>query len=300
MLASLSFFFTEAVTSCRRAGLMTFITVSTIAVTLLLMGTFLLAATTTEGFLHRLQQESLVTAFLAPEASHGDVNALKLRLAEFEEVERAEIVWPEAALRELFSDASDRDLLQIGLASESNPLPPTIRIKMRGSHDLQPLLAKLKGLSPIESVSYGEDAYRQFQGLSELIWLGSMLVILLLGLASLFIVYNTVRLTLYMRREEIVIMKLVGATNWFIRWPFVIEGVIQGIVGAILASLMLFLSYKFILARLAVLVPFFAVQVGFGYLFKLSVKLMMMGIVLGISGSLLSLRDLNSFCREPS
>ncbi len=300
MLASLSFFFTEAVTSCRRAGLMTFITVSTIAVTLLLMGTFLLAATTTEGFLHRLQQESLVTAFLAPEASHGDVNALKLRLAEFEEIERAEIVWPEAALRELFSDASDRDLLQIGLASESNPLPPTIRIKMRGSHDLQPLLAKLKGLSPIESVSYGEDAYRQFQGLSELIWLGSMLVILLLGLASLFIVYNTVRLTLYMRREEIVIMKLVGATNWFIRWPFVIEGVIQGIVGAILASLMLFLSYKFILARLAVLVPFFAVQVGFGYLFKLSVKLMMMGIVLGISGSLLSLRDLNSFCREPS
>ncbi|OQA06288.1 MAG: Cell division protein FtsX [bacterium ADurb.Bin374] len=300
MLASLSFFFTEAVTSCRRAGLMTFITVSTIAVTLLLMGTFLLAATTTEGFLHRLQQESLVTAFLAPEASHGDVNALKLRLAEFEEIERAEIVWPEAALRELFSDASDRDLLQIGLASESNPLPPTIRIKMRGSHDLQPLLTKLKGLSPIESVSYGEDAYRQFQGLSELIWLGSMLVILLLGLASLFIVYNTVRLTLYMRREEIVIMKLVGATNWFIRWPFVIEGVIQGIVGAILASLMLFLSYKFILARLAVLVPFFAVQVGFGYLFKLSVKLMMMGIVLGISGSLLSLRDLNSFCREPS
>ncbi|HOT27934.1 MAG TPA: permease-like cell division protein FtsX [Candidatus Ozemobacteraceae bacterium] len=300
MLASLSFFLTEAVTSCRRAGLMTFITVSTIAVTLLLMGTFLLAATTTEGFLHRLQQESLVTAFLAPEASHADVNALKLRLTEFEEVERAEIVWPEAALRELFSDASDRDLLQIGLASESNPLPPTIRIKMRGSHDLQPLLTKLKGLSPIESVSYGEDAYRQFQGLSELIWLGSMLVILLLGLASLFIVYNTVRLTLYMRREEIVIMKLVGATNWFIRWPFVIEGVIQGIAGAILASLMLFLSYQFILARLAVLVPFFAIQVGFGYLLKLSVKLTMMGIVLGISGSLLSLRDLNSFCREPS
>ncbi len=300
MLASLSFFFTEAFTSCRRAGLMTFITVSTIAVTLLLMGTFLLAATTTEGFLHRLQQESLVTAFLAPEAPHADVNALKLRITEFDEVERAEIVWPEAALRELFSDASDRDLLQIGLASESNPLPPTIRIKMRGSHDLQPLLTKLKGLSPIESVSYGEDAYRQFQGLSELIWLGSMLVILLLGLASLFIVYNTVRLTLYMRREEIVIMKLVGATNWFIRWPFVIEGVIQGIAGAILASLMLLLSYKFILARLAVLVPFFAIQVGFGYLLKLSVKLMLMGIVLGISGSLLSLRDLNSFCREPS
>lgn len=300
MLASLSFFFTEAVTSCRRAGLMTFITVSTIAVTLLLMGTFLLAATTTEGFLHRLQQEALVTAFLAPEAPRSDVNALRLRLTELEEVERAEIVWPETALRELFSDASDRDLLQIGLASESNPLPPTIRIKMRGSHDLQPLLAKLKGLSPIESVSYGEDAYRQFQGLSELIWLGSMLVILLLGLASLFIVYNTVRLTLYMRREEIVIMKLVGATNWFIRWPFVIEGVIQGIAGAILASLMLCLSYKFILARLAVLVPFFAVQVGFGYLLKLSIKLTMMGIVLGISGSLLSLRDLNSFCREPS
>lgn len=300
MLASLSFFFTEAITSCRRAGLMTFITVSTIAVTLLLMGAFLLAATTTEGFLHRLQQEALVTAFLPPATPRDEVNALKLRLTEFDEIEMAEVIWPEAALRELFSDSSDRELLQIGLGSGSNPLPPTIRIKMRGSHDLQPLLTKLKGIPPIESVSYGEDAYRQFQGLSELLWLGSMLVILLLGLASLFIVYNTVRLTLYMRREEIVIMKLVGATNWFIRWPFVIEGFIQGIAGALLASVMLFLSYKFILARLAVLVPFFAIQVGFGYLIKLSVKLLMMGIVLGISGSLLSLRDLNSFSRDSS
>ncbi|HNW35124.1 MAG TPA: permease-like cell division protein FtsX [Candidatus Ozemobacteraceae bacterium] len=300
MLSSLSFFFTEAVTNCRRAGMMTFITVSTIAVTLMLMGTFLLAAVTTEGFLHRLQQEALVTAFLPPTTPRDQVNALKLRLTQMDEVEQAEIIWPEAAMRELFTDSSDRELLQLGLGSESNPLPPTIRIKMRGSHDLQPLLARLKGLSPIESVSYGEEAYRQFQGLSELLWLGSLLVIILLGLASLFIVYNTVRLTLYMRREEIVIMKLVGATNWFIRWPFIIEGFIQGVAGSLLASILLMLSYKFILARLAVLVPFFAIQVGFAHLLKLSIKLLMMGVVLGISGSLLSLRDLNSFSRESS
>ncbi|HEY9070318.1 MAG TPA: permease-like cell division protein FtsX [Candidatus Ozemobacteraceae bacterium] len=300
MFSSLSFFFTEAVTSCRRAGMMTFITVSTIAVTLLLMGAFLLAAVTTEGFLHRLQQEALVTAFLAPNTPRDQVQALKLRLAQFDEIEQAEIVWPEAALNELFADAADRELLQLGLASDSNPLPPTIRIKMRGSHDLQSLLAKLKGQPPIESVSYGEEAYRQFQGLSELLWLGSLLVIILLGLASLFIVYNTVRLTLYMRREEIVIMKLVGATNWFIRWPFVIEGFLQGVAGALLASVFLVFSYKFILARLAVLVPFFAIQVGIAHLLKLSVKLLMMGIALGISGSLLSLRDLNSFCRDAS
>ena len=120
-------------------------------------------------------------------------------------------------------------------------------------------------------------------------------IIILLGLASLFIVYNTVSLTLFMRREEIIIMKLVGATNWFIRGPFLVEGFFQGIIASTIAILFLLLSYNFILTKLSELIPFFASDVGIGQLFKLSMKLFMMGVVLGISGSLLSLRDINKF-----
>ncbi|NLI78839.1 MAG: ABC transporter permease [Candidatus Riflebacteria bacterium] len=295
---SLVFFCSEALTNLRRAGVMTFVTVSTIAVALLLMGTFLLATMNMEFFLDRLQEEAMVTAFLVPGTASDRVSALKLQVTGFEEVSDVTVVTPEAAARELFTDPADQNLLQIGLGEGNNPLPYTIRMKVRSAADLPGLLAKLKAMPQVESVGYGEEAFRQFQGLSQLLWIGSVLVIILLGLSSLFIVYNTVRLTLFMRREEVVIMKLVGATNWFIRWPFIIEGFIHGLLGAALALVLLLFGAPFIMARLAALVPFFTFDLAAAHLFKLSIKLCLMGIVLGISGSLLSLRDLNAFGRE--
>lgn len=295
---SLVFFCSEAMTNLRRAGLMTFVTVSTIAVALLLMGTFLLATMNMEFFLDRLQEEAMVTAFLVPGTASDRVNALKLQITELEEVTQVSVITPEAAGRELFTSPDDQKLLQIGLAEGGSPLPYTIRMKIRSSQDLQSLLAKLRAFPLVESVGYGEEAFRQFQGFSQLLWIGSVLIIILLGLSSLFIVYNTVRLTLFMRREEIVIMKLVGATNWFIRSPFLIEGFIQGVLGAAIAMVLLVFGSQFIMARLAVLIPFFKFDLALAHLAKLSVKLFLMGIVLGISGSLLSLRDLNAFGRE--
>jgi cell division transport system permease protein len=134
--------------------------------------------------------------------------------------------------------------------------------------------------------------------MSRLLWLVSLIIVVMLGLASLFIVYNTVRLTLFMRREEIVIMKLVGATNWFVRGPFLVEGFIHGLIGSLLAIVILFSAYRFMLTKLVELIPFFTANVGFDQLFKLSAKLLMMGLVLGISGSLLSLRDISRFSKS--
>jgi len=296
--SSVKFFVSEAVTNCRRAGLMTFITISTISVALLLMGGFLLATLNMESFLNRMREEALVTAFMIPDADSDQVKNVKMRITSLEEVSSVQIVTPDEAAKELFLDPTDQKLLQIGISSQTNPLPTTIRMKIRSSQDIDGLIRKLKDIPGIESITYGEEAFKQFQGLSELLWIGSLLVIILLGLSSLFIVYNTVRLTLFMRREEIIIMRLVGATNWFIRWPFIMEGFLQGIAGAIIALILLLISYRFMLTRLSILIPFFTFDLEWGHLIKLSVKLFLMGMVLGISGSLLSLRDLRSFSRN--
>lgn len=298
LFSSLRFFVVEALTNCRRAPLMTAITVSTIGVALLLVGAFLLATMNVEAFLSRLQSEAMITCFLAPGINREGVNTAKLQVTGMEEVSDVQVVSPDEAVRELFIDPADQQLLEVGLGTGSNPLPWTLRLRIRASRDLDRLVVKLRGLSAIENVTYGEEAFRRFKGLSELLWIGSLLMIILLGLASLFIVASTISLTLSLRREEIIIMRLVGATNWFIRWPFVIEGMLQGVAGALLAAGLLLVSSKFILARLAVLVPFFAVDLPFSHLLKLSVKLGMMGIILGIAGSLISLRDLSSFTRR--
>jgi cell division transport system permease protein len=261
-------------------------------VTLLLMGSFMLASLSLETFMAYVQEEALVTAFVRIGTPEAEVRALTLRITAFEEVAQVDLVPPERALNELFTDPTDRNLLQIGGVATDNPLPYTIRLKVRSGQNLPGLIDRLKQLPGVESVSYGEEALRQIQGLSDLIWVGSLLITILLGLASLFIVANTVRLTLTMRREEIVIMKLVGATNWFVRWPFIMEGFLQGLLGAALAIIVLSVGSKFILTRLAILIPFFPFQPAAGHLAKLSVKLLLTGVVLGLSGSLLSLRNL--------
>jgi len=294
-ISSLRFFFAEALTNIRRAGIMTMITVSTIAIALIMMGAFLLASLNFESFLSKLQSEAMVTAFLAPNTQVETIRALKLQIKQMDEVTNVTEVTPEEAAQELFLNPDDRKLLDLAVSDQGNPLPTTFRIKIRASSDLEPLIKKLKSFPQIESLSFGKEVFQQFRGLSELLWLGSVLIILFLGMASLFIVYNTIRLTLFMRREEIVIMRLVGATNWFIRWPFIIEGSIHGIVGAILALAVLLVSYRFILFRLSALIPFFQFSVDSPQLLKLSVKLFMMGLILGISGSLLSLRNLKPF-----
>lgn len=294
-LSNLKFFVFEAITNLRRTGAMSFITISTISIALLMMGAFLLVTMNMEGFLDQLQSEALVTAYLRKNVDIDDAKTLSLRLTAYDEVEKVQVVTPEDAARELFSDPNEQQLLQIGITADENPLPTTLRIKVRGGSDLNGLLEKLKNENLIDTFSYGEELYRQFEGLSKLLWYSSLTVIILLGLASLFIVYNTVSLTLFMRREEIIIMKLVGATNWFIRGPFLVEGFFQGIIASTIAILFLLLSYNFILTKLSELIPFFASDVGIGQLFKLSMKLFMMGVVLGISGSLLSLRDINKF-----
>lgn len=296
--SNIKFFIVEALTNLRRAGVMAFITISTIAIALILMGTFLLATMNMEGFLTQMQSEALVTAYLKKSADIDTANTLSLRLSALEEVEKIQVVSPDDAARELFSDPNEQQLLQIGITNEENPLPTTLRIKIRSGATLNSLLEKLKNEPLIDTFSYGEELFKQFEGLSRLLWIFSLVIVILLGLASLFIVYNTVRLTLFMRREEIIIMKLVGATNWFVRGPFIVEGFMEGVFASTIAILFLSVSYNFILTKFAELIPFFTPDVGVDQLVKLAIKLFMMGVVLGVSGSLISLRDISKFSRS--
>lgn len=296
--SNIKFFIVEALTNLRRAGVMAFITISTIAIALVLMGTFLLATMNMEGFLSQMQSEALVTAYLKKTADIDTANTLSLRLSALEEVEKIQVVSPDEAARELFADPNEQQLLQIGITNDENPLPTTLRIKIKSGATLNTLLEKLKNEPLIDTFSYGEELFKQFEGLSRLLWIFSLAIVILLGLASLFIVYNTVRLTLFMRREEIIIMKLVGATNWFVRGPFIVEGFMEGVFASTIAILFLSVSYNFILTKFAELIPFFTPDVGIDQLVKLAIKLFMMGVVLGVSGSLISLRDINKFSRS--
>jgi len=294
-LAKLSFFLTEALTNLRRSGITTFITVSTIAISLVIMGAFLFTAMNLEAFLLQMQSEAMVTVYLKNDTLLAEAHTFNMRLADMPEVADSLVVSSEDAVRELFSDPDDKRLLQIGVTPEDNPLPTTIRIKLKNPDLLKSIVDKVKLEPLVDNLSYGEDLFKQFEGMSGLLWYVSLSVVVLLGCSSMFIVFNTVRMTLFMRREEIIIMKLVGATDWFVRGPFIIEGLVQGLIGSVIATIILLSSYHLVVGKFAELIPFFGIGITFEQLFKLTAKLFMMGLILGVVGSLLSLRDIRKF-----
>jgi cell division transport system permease protein len=137
-------------------------------------------------------------------------------------------------------------------------------------------------------VRYGQGVVDKLLELTYWIRLVGLAIVALLGLCSIFLIATTIRLTLFARRREIGIMKMVGATDWYVRWPFLLEGVILGATGALLAIALLYLSYRTLASKIMETLPFLPLMNSTLVLLQLFGGLLATGAVLGMVGSLIS------------
>ncbi|NLM16934.1 MAG: ABC transporter permease [Candidatus Riflebacteria bacterium] len=294
-ISKLSFFIYEALTNIRRSPVISFITISTIATALLLTGASMLLTMNMENFLEHLKSDSLITVYLKQSAGKHEANALSLRLKNLEDVEDIKVITPEQSLAELFPEGNEHQFSASEISPQDNPLPYCLRIIISSQAQLESILTNLASEPLIDSYTYGKEFFDKIERLSRLISFASIAIASLLALASLFIIYNTIRLTLFMRKEEILIMKLVGATNSFVRGPFITEAFIEGTLAATLAIFLLFVLYGISAEKIQPLIPFFNISMPMQVLVKLAIKMLLMGIMLGVAGSMMSLRDINKF-----
>jgi cell division transport system permease protein len=178
-----------------------------------------------------------------------------------------------------------------GMESD-NPLPDAYVIKVNGPNDVPKIVDHIKGLPGIEQISDGQSYAQKLSIITGTIqWIGVVLFIILIAV-SLFLISNTIRLTVYSRRREISIMKYIGATDWFIRWPFIFEGMIIGFMGAVLAVIAVYLLYNFVYDKmtsnsLTMFMTF--IQPSF-VLTTMSWGFVLVGIVIGAIGSTIVIR----------
>ena len=173
----------------------------------------------------------------------------------------------------------------------ANPLPASLNVQTRSLSDLRAIDAEARQ-NPIvdtkNSSDYNDLVISRLNGLIRGITLGGLVLVLVLSFISLVIIMNTIRTAVFLRRTEIEIMKLVGATDWFVRWPFILEGALGGILAAAFASVAVTAAYRVLLkARLADVVIF---TYDNGYLPSLVSLLFGVGILLGAFGSYLGVR----------
>lgn len=235
--SSLGYFFREAVRRIWKSKRTSFVAVAMIAISLVVVGAFLLVAENLERGVERWQGRSRVTIYFDTAATPAQIAAIDGYLAAHPELAHRRFVTRDEALarfRASFTNLSD----VVGQLDE-NPFPPSFECDVPQSTvqsaSFAGLIAALRGMSGVEQVQYDYDWIRQLQRLVKLIDAIGLIAGGILAIAAAFTIANVIRLTMMLYREEIDIMRLVGATERIIRGPFLVEGILQGTLGGLFA-----------------------------------------------------------------
>ncbi|MGH7518560.1 MAG: cell division protein FtsX [Gemmatimonadales bacterium] len=277
--------FREALLSFRRAPLLSGLSVTTIAFSLFTVGLFALIAVNLRQALQGLEERVEIVAFVLRGTPPETITLASQDVAAFPEVQDVEYVSEDEALararQELveFRDAY-RDL-------QVNPLPASLELRLkdgyRNAASVESVAVRLRGFSFVDDVRYGRDWVQRLDRLRNLTGLVGLVVGLAFASVAVVIIGVTIRLTILQRAREISIMRLVGATNNFIRGPFLLEGALKGLLGGLLALVLCYTGYRLFqgsgTASLSGLVFFGP---------NLMLLLVLFGVLIGLGGSLVS------------
>jgi cell division transport system permease protein len=232
----ISFFLRESLRAMRRNAAPAFAALATVVVTMLVLGVFIPAVEVTNNAANDVRSRLLVDVYMKNNASGADEARVQRELLSVPHVKTVHFVSKQNA----YAQQSKSDPAAYALLG-SNPLPDTFHVVPDNGANVLAIRSSLTRndtgvIDPsIQSVSNKKNYTKKALELTSAVKWGGIVFSALLIIASILLIANTIRLSLYARRREVEVMKLVGATDWFIRWPFVIEGVIVGAVGALVA-----------------------------------------------------------------
>jgi cell division transport system permease protein len=250
------FFLREAVRAVRRSAAPSFAALATVLVTMLVLGVFIPIVQATNGAAASVRNRVLVDVYMKSSATSGQETRVRRELLNVAHVRGVQFVSKQQA----YAQQSKIDPQAYQLLG-ANPLPDTFHVIPDNPSNVLAVRSALTPPSPggtpgvldpaIQSVSNKKNDTRKILAVTNLVTITAAGLTVLLTIASVLLIANTIRLSLYSRRREIEVMKLVGATDWFIRWPFVVEGIVVGAAGALLAIAVLGLAKVALLDPLA-------------------------------------------------
>jgi cell division transport system permease protein len=244
-------FFKRAIDDILQNSFLNFVTIVTISLAILVASAFILFFVNSSEIINSWKRGLRIMAYLKPGIHDADLTQLERTIQALEGVTSLRFISKQAAMAQLKSQMKHQSSLFENLSE--NPLPDSFEIHMTPSgswQKIETLAAQIESLTLVEEVEYGRRWIARFVHIISLFRLAGYAMGTLFFLATVFIVANTIRLVIYSRREEVEIMRLVGATDSFIKMPFYIEGLIQGGLGAVIGLALLFISFFFISANI--------------------------------------------------
>ena len=299
MAINFGYFIKESVQSFRRNWVMSLGAVITIYLSLLLVGASVGGSMIVSQVVRSVEEKVSIRVFLKDGAAPADVDALQAALVADARVKNVKYTSKEEALKELTETMSESP--EIVEQLEVNPLPASLDVDLKTPQDVTAVVESIKANptflkvadrpdKPEKSLKYGQQIVNQLFAFTRVLRAIGAVFIVMLAVISLIFINNTIRLAIYARRKEIGIMRLVGASNWFIRTPFLLEGTLQSLLGALLALLTLGSVQWFVMPKVRETISFLPVTLSAGSAATISAILILSGVVIGLVGSAVALR----------
>ncbi len=296
-MSSFAYFLKQSLQGFARNLSTTLGSIITIFLSLLIIGVFIVGAAVIENVVKSVENEVSITAYISDDAKDSDIKRAQEYIQGLDGVASISFTSKDDALENFRNMSSNADIVdELG----GNPLPASINIELSDPQMVQQVAGQIESSSqfaavadednPADSLKYGQRTVERLFSVTNYVrYIGIALIVLLVFIALVFI-NNTIRLAIMARRKEIAIMRLVGASNGFIRGPFLMEGALHAVIGAILAIISLELLHRFALPQLQGSLAFLPIEVSGTTFLAIYGILLLAGLIIGLTGSAFAMR----------
>lgn len=287
-LSSLGYLLREGAKNIWSNRTMSFASVGVLVSCLLLTGAAVLFSMNIDSAMESVEGSNSITVYCTQGLPTLKAVQVGEQIKNIDNISECELVPKDQAVEEMLEMLGDNGTVLEGLMGEDNFLPDSYRISMADLSLYDETVAQITAIDGVEKIIDYSDIAEQLTQLDDMVTTVCFWIILLLGIVSLFIIANTIRVALFSRRLEISIMKSVGATNWFVRVPFLVEGMIIGLISGGLASLILNVAYDNVISSLSIL-SFFTPLPLDPYRLRIVLIFLLAGAAFGVLGGFISL-----------
>lgn len=266
--------------------------ISCISITLIIVAIGLMASLNVNNFTKVIKKDVTIVVFVKREVEEKDLGVIRAKLDQIDNITAIDYK-SKAQLREEMQSTSD--LLNATMKEWSegdNPLKDTFQIKVDDIEKIGDTASLISSIDGIDSVNYGETMVNKFLSAFKMIEKGTVLVVVLLIVVTVFLIINTIKLTIFSRKREISIMRVVGASNFSIKMPFVIEGMVLGIFGSIIPTILIIYGYFALYNHFngQIYSPLIQLIKPEPFVYMVSLIILMIGMVVGMVGSYRAVR----------
>ncbi|WP_284141088.1 MULTISPECIES: permease-like cell division protein FtsX [unclassified Virgibacillus] len=281
----------EGVKNIFRNGWMTIASVGAVTVTLILVAAFLALMLNLNHMADKVEEDVVIKVFIDVTADDAQIKTLGDQIDEIDQVDAVSFSSKDDELKALI-DSMGEEGKTWKMFQQDNPLNHAYIVKAKNPTDTKLIAEQIQQMKSVENITYGEDVVQRLFEFNNYARLIGLALIVGLVFTAIFLISNTIKLTIMARSKEIGIMKLVGATNGFIRWPFFIEGMLLGVLGSVIPITALLTGYHYILSNLAskITIRFVELLPFNPFAWQLSLLILLIGALIGIWGSVMSVR----------